>query len=112
MHKLLTAICTLAGKLWLIAGTTRFSYYLPDQVTYNPAIPTPKSVIGHEVGEWHISHDRLVNYMYALAQASDRISIQETGRTFETRPLLADDYHVSKEPRPVEEIRQQHVQLN
>ncbi|MDL5050901.1 hypothetical protein QQ054_33415 [Oscillatoria amoena NRMC-F 0135] len=30
------------------------SYYLPDDGTYNQAIPTPKSVIGHEVGEWHI----------------------------------------------------------
>ena len=45
-------------------------YYLPKDVTYNSQIPTPKSVIGHEVGEWHITHDKLVQYMYALANAS------------------------------------------
>src|SRR5687768_644680 len=64
------------------------SYYLPDSITYNPAIPTPKSIIGHEVGEWHISHDRLVNYMYALDKASDRITLEVTGYTHEARPLL------------------------
>ena len=64
------------------------SYIIPGSISYNQAIPTPKSVIGHEVGEWHISHDRLVNYMYAVAEASERITIQEIGRTFETRPQL------------------------
>ncbi|MBT7705168.1 MAG: hypothetical protein HN746_06750, partial [Polaribacter sp.] len=39
------------------------SYYLPKEATYNQNIPTPKSIIGHEVGEWHITHDKLVEYM-------------------------------------------------
>ncbi|MEQ9165955.1 MAG: zinc carboxypeptidase, partial [Fulvivirga sp.] len=64
------------------------TYYLPANTTYSSEIPEPKDVIGHEVGEWHISHDRLVNYMYAVANASDRITIQQIGETFENRPLL------------------------
>ena len=55
------------------------SYYLPKDVTYNKSIPTPKSVIGHEVGEWHITHDKLVEYMKVLAASSDRISIENRG---------------------------------
>ena len=43
------------------------NYYLPKDVTYNKNIPTPKSVIGHEVGEWHVTHDKLVEYMKTLA---------------------------------------------
>ena len=35
------------------------SYYLPQDVTYDQSIPTPKEVIGHEVGEWHVTHDKL-----------------------------------------------------
>jgi len=62
--------------------------YLPKTVTYDPAIPTPESVLGAHLGEWHVRHDQLVNYMYMLAQKSDRISIEETGRTHENRPLL------------------------
>ena len=64
------------------------SYYLPDDVQYNPSIPTPESVVGHDVGEWHITHDKLVQYMYAIAKASDRITIENRGETFEDRPLL------------------------
>lgn len=81
--------------LLFIATTTLFSqsqtnlsYYLPQDVSYNSNIPTPKSIIGHEVGEWHITHDKLVQYMYALADASDRITIEDRGKTFEDRPLL------------------------
>ncbi len=31
------------------------NYYLPQGITYNENIPTPKEIIGHEVGEWHIT---------------------------------------------------------
>ena len=51
-------------------------------------IPTPKEIIGYEVGEWHVSHDKLVQYMYALAEASDRVTIENRGKTFEGRPIL------------------------
>jgi len=65
------------------------SYYLPADVTYNAAIPTPEQVIGHHVGEWHITHDRLVNYMKAIAAASpDRVKLEVMGTTYETRPQL------------------------
>ncbi len=82
--------------LFLLATSTllysqtqnNLSYYLPQDVEYNPSIPTPQSVIGHNVGEWHVTHDKLVQYMYALAKASDRITIEDRGKTFEDRPLL------------------------
>jgi hypothetical protein len=55
-------------------------YYLPDSVSYNPAIPKPKDIIFHEVGEWHVTHDRLVNYMKAIAAAApDRVKLEGTG---------------------------------
>lgn len=87
------------------------SYYLPKNVSYNPAIPTPKSVIGHEVGEWHVTHDRLVNYMKALAAASDRIKLQPLGVTYEGRQQLALIITSPKNHQNLENIRQQHVQL-
>ena len=36
------------------------SYYLPKDTTFDQNIPTPKSIIGHQVGEWHVTHDKLV----------------------------------------------------
>ena len=93
------------------SGQVDLSYYLPEGTTYNPAIPTPASIIGHEVGEWHISHDRLVNYMYALDRASDRITLEVTGQTYEARPLLLLTITAPKNHQNIETIRQQHLQL-
>ena len=63
------------------------NYYLP-AANYNSAIPTPAAWLGYEVGEWHATHDQLVGYMKALDAASDRISLQEYGRSHENRPLI------------------------
>jgi len=88
------------------------SYYLPADVTYNPAIPTPEQVIGHHVGEWHVTHDRLVNYMKAIAAANpDRVKLQPMGNTYETRPQLLLLFSAKKNLDRLEEIRLQHLQL-
>lgn len=62
--------------------------YLPAGVEFDPSIPTPESVLGTDVGTWHVRHDQLVNYMQVLANASDRVSLEVTGYTHEHRPLL------------------------
>ena len=85
------------------------SYYLPKDVTYSKNIPTPKSVIGHEVGEWHVTHDKLAEYMKALAKASDRISIESRGTTFEGRPLLLLTITSPKNHQNLENIRKRHI---
>jgi hypothetical protein len=85
------------------------SYYLPKDVTYNQSIPTPASVIGHEVGEWHITHDKLVTYMKALAASSDRIAIEDRGNTFEDRPLLLLTITSPKNHQNLESIRKTHI---
>ncbi len=87
-------------------------YYLPKKVTYDPTIPTPKSVIYHEVGEWHVTHDRLVNYMKAVAASSQRISLQITGFTYEDRPQLLLVITSPENQQHIEEIRQQHLLLS
>ena len=65
------------------------NYYFSNQEnTFDKSIPTPESIIGHQVGEWHITHDKLVQYMKELARSSDRITIQNRGLTYEDRPLI------------------------
>jgi len=75
---------------FLLISSSAFSqdlkYYLPDSVTYNPAIPKPKDIIYHEVGEYHVTHDRLVNYMKVIATAApDRVKLETMGFTYEQR---------------------------
>ena len=87
------------------------NYYLPDNIQYNPNIPTPESVIGHEVGEWHVSHDKLVSYMKAIATASDRITIEDRGKTYEGRSLLLLTITSPENHRNIERIRNEHIKL-
>lgn len=96
--------------LYLFSQPT-LDYYLPADVTYNPNIPTPAEVIGHEVGEWHITHDKLVQYMYALAEASDRVTIQEYARTYENRPLLMLTITTPENHANIEQIKENHHRL-
>jgi len=88
------------------------SYYLPQDVSYNKHIPTPKSVIGHEVGEWHITHDKLVQYMQALANSSNRITIENRGVTIEGRPLILLTITSPKNHENIENIRLKHLSLS
>ncbi|MGB0880244.1 MAG: M14 family metallopeptidase [Polaribacter sp.] len=99
----------LCTSISITAQKIDLNYYLPKDVSYNPTIPTPKSVIGHEVGEWHITHDKLVTYMKALAKTSDRISLENRGTTFEGRPLLLLTITSPKNHQNIETIRQQHI---
>lgn len=87
-------------------------YYLPASVQYNPAIPKPKDIIYHEPGEWHVTHDRLVQYMQALAAAApERIKLELMGLSYESRPQVLLIITSPANHRRLEEIRRQHVQL-
>ena len=95
-----------------IAGQPDLQYYLPEGVAYNEQIPTPQSILGHQVGEWHVSHDKLVEYMYALDKASDRISLEVTGHTHEGRKLLLLTITSPENHRNINDIRAAHRQLS
>lgn len=89
---------------------TKLSYYLPNQTDYDQSIPTPESVIGHQVGEWHVTHDKLLFYMQELAESSNRISIETRGYTFEDRPLLLLTITSPKNHQNLESIRKAHIE--
>ena len=36
---------------------TNLSYYFGDNTNFDESIPKPSEIIGHEVGEWHVTHD-------------------------------------------------------
>jgi hypothetical protein len=86
-------------------------YYLPQGISYKEDIPTPKEIIGHEVGEWHVTHDKLMFYMQTLAKTSERITIENRGETFEGRPILLLTITSPKNHRNLEKIRQEHLAL-
>jgi hypothetical protein len=55
------------------------------------AVPTPKSHFGHEIGADRelLDWDKVVSYFRALEQTSDKIRVEELGKTVEGRPFIA-----------------------
>ncbi len=89
------------------------NYYFSNQEsTFDKSIPTPNSIIGHQVGEWHITHDKLVQYMKELAKFSDRVTIQNRGLTYEDRPLILLTITSKNNHSNIEEIKEKHLALS
>ncbi|WP_448565902.1 M14 family zinc carboxypeptidase [Thalassotalea ganghwensis] len=71
----------LVGK----AFAANVNQYLPTEHVYNDDIVKPEDILGFGIGERHIRHDQLLQYLTTLAQQSDRMMITEIGRTVEYR---------------------------
>ncbi|TLP80417.1 M14 family zinc carboxypeptidase [Maribacter sp. ACAM166] len=107
---ILYALVTLCFKV-VAQDKLTLDYYLPQNISYDQSIPKPAEIIGHEVGEWHVTHDKLMVYMQTLAKASDRITIENRGETFEGRPILLLTVTSPKNQQNIEEIRKNHIAL-
>lgn len=85
--------------------------YLPTDVSYNQDIPKPNDILGYVPGEWHVTHDKLVQYMTVLAESSDRISLENRGYTYEHRPLLLLTITSPEHQKNLTEIKKKHLQI-
>ena len=94
----------------LISQEISLDYYLP-AATYDASIPTPASIFGHEIGEWHLSHDKLLMYYDKLAAASNKITIHEYGRSHENRPLIYLLITSEENHKNIETIQAEHLAL-
>lgn len=90
-----------------LAGTA--ADYLPTDADLDPAIATPESFLGWDVGDWHVSHDKLLGYMNTLAGQSARVSIKVTGRSHEQRPLVLLTITSEENLIEIDELRQAHL---
>jgi len=63
-------------------------------------VPTPKAVLGHDVGEdyYLANYEDSIRYFQALAKASDRIKLFETGKTTHGRTMV---YAVISSPQNI-----------
>lgn len=86
-------------------------YFFPATSNFDPNIPTPEEFLGYGIGEFHTRHDRLVAYFYELAAKSDRVHVQEIGKTYEQRPMIVATLSSPENYKNLEKIRQEHLKL-
>ncbi len=109
MRLFITSLLTLGA--FSCFAQLNLDYYLPDE-EYLPEIPEPRQVIGHEVGEWHLTHDKLTWYLKELAESSDRVVYQEYARSYENRPLFHLIITSPENHERLEQIRLEHLSLS
>ena len=61
------------------AGVTR---------TYDPRVPTPRALLGYEIGEKFTTHRAMMRYIERIAATSRRVKVDTVSHTFEGREML------------------------
>ena len=87
------------------------SYYYADYEPFDASIPSPEEFLGYPIGDYHTRHDRVVDYLYKLAEASDKASVQVYGKTHENRKLLILSIGNPDNIRNLEAIRKRHLEV-
>ncbi|MBC3788157.1 M14 family zinc carboxypeptidase [Spirosoma utsteinense] len=109
MFSFLRAIL-LVGVLLGHSVSAQTSYFFPaNPGPLNPAIPTPEQFLGYPVGSHMTRYDQMVAYFRELARLSDRVHVEEIGRTYEHRPLLMASFTSPANYTNRESIRQNHL---
>ncbi len=110
--KKITLILASIFFVGIIHAQVSLDYYLPQNVTYKQSIPTPKSVLGFEVGEMLVSHDKLVEYIKILSASSNRMILEEYARSHENRPLYNLIVTSPENHNSLDQIKADHKKLS
>jgi hypothetical protein len=90
---------------------TRLEYYLPAGTSYDSRIPTPQEAFGFVPGDRHLHHHEILAYAKRLAEVSDRITIDRTGRTHGGRELVLLTVTSPANHADIEGIRSRHLRM-
>ena len=89
------------------------TYFLPEgSHVYDPQVPTPEKILGFQLGEQHAGWDQVVEYMRTLARCSDRVTIRETGRTYQHRPFIEVVFTSAKNQKNIDRLKEEHLKLS
>ncbi len=86
----------------------KLDYFLPTDVNYDTKIPTPEQFFKMQMGEWHLTHDQVLNYILEIDRISDRAILVEYGRTWENRPLVYLVFSSPENQQKLDELKQLH----
>jgi hypothetical protein len=96
--------------LWAATAAAQERVWWPGS-QYDPAVPTPASLLGHAVGDGYTEHHEMLAYVRRLAEVSPRVRVFSVGRSYEGREIVllavSDPANIAR----LEEIRAAHLQL-
>jgi len=90
----------------------KLDYFLPAGITYKPGIPTPEQFFKQELGEWHLTHEQVLNYAKEIARISNRAIIYEYARSYENKPLVHLVFTTPGNQKNLEELKALHLKYS
>ncbi|MBR9989513.1 MAG: hypothetical protein KFH98_07145 [Gemmatimonadetes bacterium] len=78
----------LAAAALLASSPAQAQHALVPGGTYDPAVPTPESILGYEVGQRFTPHHLLMRYLDQLAATSGRVRLDTVAHSFEGREVM------------------------
>ncbi len=95
----------------ILTGQTDIYERLPLTDNEVATIPSPAAFLGYELGERFTEYARSVEYFRMLATRSDRINLEQYGKTYEQRPLLLLTISAEENINRIEDIRRAQLAL-
>ena len=129
MKKLLLFLCMVVIATSVMAQPNfaekshSLDFFLPETIQLNgkevalegrfdSAIPTPKQVLGFELGSRYCEWGDVIYYAETLARVSDRVKLVELGRSYECRRFIQLVISSPKNIANIEQIKADHLKLN
>ncbi len=106
------SILLVTFVMFLSKAQEPLDYFLPDDVSYQKEIPTPEQFFKQQLGEWHLTHDQVLNYLREIDRISDRAILYEYARTFENKPLIHMVFTSEDNHENLEELKSLHVKYS
>jgi len=95
----------LALILAILPRAAAAQHPLAEGGPYDPAVPTPRSVLGYELGDRFTPHHLLHRYFERVAEASPRVRLDTMAVSFEGREVLLAVVTSEANQRRLDEIR-------
>jgi hypothetical protein len=93
-----------------VLGQQRSFDFDPD-ISYEESIPSPEEFLGYKLGDAYTLHSDVVAYFKALDEASDRITLQKYGETYEGRGLYYVAITSGENQSNIEQLKENNLQL-
>lgn len=108
MKKLVLTLL-VASQLTFSLAQEKLDYFLPQDVSYNPMIPTPEHFFKQDLGEWHLTHAQVLSYVQEIARISERAILYEYARSYENKPLVHLVFTSGENQVNLEKLKALHV---
>ena len=87
MRRLFCLATVLVLPLAASPLAAQHSYSEPG-ATYDPRVPTPRAVLGYDLGQRFTTHRAMLRYVERMAATSRRVRVDTVARSFEGREML------------------------